>query len=115
MVNVTVDDGYELESLIATIADNPARPSGAPAMKTLGEGIIELTPGDEPGTYTFEMPEAAVDVHATFAKQVPTDINGVINDPRFPHDGRRYNLLGQPVGPDYRGVVIQNGQKFFVR
>ena len=27
----------------------------------------------------------------------------------------RYNLMGQPVGPDYRGIVIQNGKKVIVR
>ena len=29
--------------------------------------------------------------------------------------GQRYNLMGQPVGPDYRGIVIQNGHKVIVR
>ena len=29
--------------------------------------------------------------------------------------GQRYNILGQPVGPDYRGIVIQNGKKVIVR
>lgn len=27
-------------------------------------------------------------------------------------DGVTYNLAGQPVGPDYKGVVIKNGKKF---
>ena len=26
-----------------------------------------------------------------------------------------YNLLGQPVGPSYRGIVIKNGRKFLMR
>ena len=29
--------------------------------------------------------------------------------------GQRYNVLGQPVGSDYKGVVIENGQKKIVR
>ena len=30
-------------------------------------------------------------------------------------NGIRYNLLGQPVGEDYKGVVILNGKKMIVR
>ena len=30
-------------------------------------------------------------------------------------NGQRYNLMGQPVGPDYRGIVIQNGKKILVK
>ena len=29
--------------------------------------------------------------------------------------GVPYNLLGQPVGDGYKGVVIQNGQKYISR
>ena len=29
--------------------------------------------------------------------------------------GQRYNLMGQPVGPDYRGIVIQNGKKRIIK
>jgi hypothetical protein len=31
------------------------------------------------------------------------------------NNGIRYNVLGQPVGEDYKGVVILNGQKTIVR
>lgn len=27
-------------------------------------------------------------------------------------NGKRYNVMGQPVGDDYRGIVIQDGKKF---
>ena len=30
-------------------------------------------------------------------------------------NGIRYNLLGQPVGEDYKGIVILNGHKMIVR
>ena len=30
-------------------------------------------------------------------------------------DGIIYNLAGQPVGPDYKGIVIENGKKIFVK
>ncbi len=39
-----------------------------------------------------------------------TDINAA-----KPHGGQRYNLMGQPVGPDYRGLVIENGKKLIVK
>ena len=32
-----------------------------------------------------------------------------------PKPGQRYNLLGQPVSNDYKGIVIQNGKKVIVR
>ena len=32
-----------------------------------------------------------------------------------PTDNRRYNIMGQPVGEDYKGIVIMNGQKMIVR
>lgn len=35
---------------------------------------------------------------------VPTDKNGA-----------RYNLLGQPVGSDYKGIVIENGKKYMIK
>ena len=28
-----------------------------------------------------------------------------------PKSGRRSNLMGQPVGPGYKGIVIENGKK----
>ena len=36
-------------------------------------------------------------------------------DAAQPKSGIRYNLMGQPVGKDYKGIVIENGQKFIVR
>ena len=29
--------------------------------------------------------------------------------------GQRYNLMGQPVGKDYKGIVIEDGKKVIVR
>lgn len=29
--------------------------------------------------------------------------------------GQRYNLMGQPVGNDYKGIVIENGKKILVK
>ena len=40
-----------------------------------------------------------------------TAIRTVTNDASNTADGRAYNLMGVPVGDDYRGIVIQNGKK----
>ena len=32
-----------------------------------------------------------------------------------PCSGRRYNMMGQPVGQDYKGLVIEDGRKILVK
>ena len=102
-LTVTPDEGYELDVLTVTIVDD--EPNGAPALKR--GGTVTLTPGGD-GTFTFEMPDAPVTVNATFRETTGVgliDIDG--NDA----NGRRYNVLGQPVDKNYRGIVIVNGKK----
>ncbi len=108
-LTVTPDDGYELENLTVTFT-NEDEPSGAPLR--LRGGNVELTPGDN-GTYTFEMPAAPVTVSATFKKTVPTGVVD-INAATAKH-GQRYNLMGQPVGDDYKGIVIEDGKKRVIK
>ncbi len=108
-LTVKPDDGYELRSLTVTTID--IEPSGAPLQRLRGTNV-ELTPGDN-GTYTFEMPAAPVAVNAVFKKSYPTAIEGI--DADKPKSGQRYDLLGRPVGPDYKGIVIENGKKLIVR
>ena len=63
-ITFTPDQGYVLETPTVTIA-NEDEPGGT----------IQLTPGDEPGTYTFKMPAAPVMVNATFTT-VFGDVDG---------------------------------------
>ncbi len=42
-----------------------------------------------------------------------SDVNEVITDSDKP--AGRYNLQGQPVGNDYRGIVIENSRKILVK
>ena len=42
---------------------------------------------------------------------LPTAIEAVQGD--TPADGPMYNVMGQLVGKDYKGIVIQNGRKYF--
>ncbi len=108
-LTVTPDEGYELKNLTVTFT-NEDEPSGAPLR--LRGGNVELTPGDN-GTYTFEMPAAPVTVNATFKKTVPTGVVD-INAATAKH-GQRYNLMGQPVGDDYKGIVIEDGKKRVIK
>ena len=108
-LTVTADEGYELETLIVTFT-NEDEPSGAPLR--LRGGSLELTPGEN-GTYTFQMPAAPVTVKATFKETFVTGVEDI--NVATAKRGQRYNLLGQPVAGDYKGIVIENGKKIIVR
>ena len=58
-ITFTPDQGYVLEAPTVTIASGDGQ-----------GGTIQLTPGDEPGTYNFKMPAAPVTVNATFARML---------------------------------------------
>ena len=103
----TADEGYELETLTVSTVDG-SEPSGAPLRAN-----VDVIPGDEPGTITFVMPAAPVTVNATFKETVITVITD-INSAKS-KTGQRYNVLGQPVGNDYKGIVIEDGKKLIVR
>lgn len=104
------DSGYELETLtVERVDDN--QPSGAAMMQQRGTPI-DVTEGTN-GTFTFKMPPASVNVNATFKQSIPTGVDN-INIEQLP-SGTRYNLMGQPVGPDYKGIIIENGVKKVIR
>lgn len=70
--------------------------------------IINVT---EAGTYdiTYTFNEATKDINAVLSKKdTPTSVETIALDPNQP----MYNILGIEVGKNYRGIVIQNGQKF---
>ena len=64
------------------------------------------------GTWTLTMPDTGEDIIISTV-QIPTAISDLSAD--APGTGQRYNLKGQPVGPDYRGIVIVDGKKILVR
>ena len=107
-LTVTPDEGYELELLTVAYFDEPYEaPNRAPKSTD-----IDLTPGDN-GTYTFEMPAAPVNVSATFKESAVT---GVVDlNAATAKSGQRFNVMGQPVGSDYRGIVIENGKKRVIK
>ena len=71
--------------------------------------VIDIGNGD----YSFKMPQAPVIVNATFINVTPT----AVSLPAADHNQRptRFNMMGQPVGEGYKGIVIENGTKKFAR
>ena len=55
-----------------------------------------------------------IELAPTMKPTVSTGINNVENA-TTDKDGAIYNLAGQRVGKDYKGVVIKNGQKYIQR
>ena len=108
-LTVTPNEGYELENLTVTFT-NEDEPSGAPLR--LRGGPVELTSGEN-GTYTFEMPAAPVTVNATFKESTVTGVEDI--NVATTKRGQRYNIIGQPVGKDYKGIVIENGKKRVIK
>lgn len=45
-------------------------------------------------------------------KKTETAVEAISNQPSA-LSGQRYNILGQPVGENYKGIVIMNGKKFY--
>ena len=109
-LTVTPDEGYELDVLTVTTVES--EPSGAP-LRAPRRASVDVTPGDEPNTYSFAMPAAPVTINATFKETIITGINGI--NAAKPKTGQRYNVLGQPVGKDYKGIVIEDGVKRVIK
>ncbi len=90
------------------------------------------TPPPMDNYYTFEssyatavlyVPEESIELYRNdenwkrFFTILPIDesgINEVPVDPAVEGKHQRYNLMGQPVGDDYKGIVIENGKKILV-
>lgn len=109
-LTVTPDNGYEIETLTVTFSPE-VEPSGAQIR--LRGGSVDIIPGTDLNTFTFEMPAAPVYVNATFKEATVTGVQDL--NAAQPRSGQRYNLMGQPVGDDYKGIVIQDGKKFVVK
>ncbi|HAP50149.1 MAG TPA: hypothetical protein DCQ56_02880 [Porphyromonadaceae bacterium] len=106
-LTVTPAAQYQLENISVTRVHDGSTPQGISSLKRAGEAI-PLTKIDD-STYSFEMPDGDVAVSASFTPNIPTAIDRI--DADRDSNSVRYNLMGQPVGRDYRGIVIENGQK----
>ncbi len=106
-LTITPDEGYKLELLtIETVGGNES--TGAPLLAPR-KAAVDVTPGDEPGTYTFKMPASAVTVTAVFTKATTTGVEGLIDD-NANRVVRYYDLNGRYVGTSLknapRGIYI---------
>ena len=68
---------------------------------------------DQTGTKNFFVKEGA----GTNPYEFGTDPAGIINvkEDAVKADGAIYNLAGQRVSKDYKGIVVKNGKKFVVK
>lgn len=110
-LTVTPLENYKLEKISVTLAQGGSAAQGVPPMRR-ADGEIPVTKVDE-STYTFEMPDGDVTVNATFAQEVITSIDQI--DADRDSNSVRYNINGQRVSSDYRGIIIENGKKRVVR
>lgn len=107
-LTVTPADNYQVDKITITLVGT--EPQGVSPLKRGGE--VPVTKVDDT-TYTFEMPDGDVQVNATFKRKYPTAIDRI--DAERDANSTRYNINGQRVGDDYRGIIIENGQKRIVK
>ena len=71
-----------------------------------------LIPANKP--FLIQSPDApGAKVYVMFSDGTTTAIDNVFSeDTQIPADAPRYNLAGQRVDKDYKGVVIVKGKKF---
>ena len=62
-------------------------------------------------TYTFSAVPGTINNRFTLLVGHATGIRQLINEPSSVKDQPAYNLNGQKVGGDYKGIVIRNGKK----
>ena len=92
-ITATPASGYEVEQIVVTNG------YGDPVPVTDGK---------------FTMPASGAKVTVTF-KSTATAINGINADADADDNAPIYNLAGQRVGKNYKGVVIKNGRKVVMK
>ncbi|MDD7726188.1 MAG: hypothetical protein PUJ24_11135, partial [Bacteroidales bacterium] len=80
------------------------------------DGVATITNNDKWKTVQYSTEHGSFGSYATTSDVLPylytekkTDAIKEINS-NAPADSRRFNVLGQPVGNDYKGIVISNGR-----
>lgn len=111
-VYVYPDQDYVLAEIKAYIKD-ANNPQGSEAhFAPSGNNEVALTKVGQ-HEYTFDMPDGSVRIEASFKEDSPTGIVDIDADTL--KNGKRYNILGQPVDEQYKGVVIIDGKKLIVK
>ena len=111
--NETVYAG-EGQQVVLRLSLRQSGAQSAPAMRAPGTPAFEASNGNlvDNGDGTWTLTVTAEDVTIT-VDDTPTGVTTVNADAA--KSGRRYNLMGQPVGKDYKGIVIEDGKKVIVR
>ena len=111
--NETVYAG-EGQQVVLRLSLRQSGAQSAPAMRAPGATAFKASNGDlvDNGDGTWTLTVTAEDVTIT-VDDTPTGVTTVNADAA--KSGRRYNLMGQPVGKDYKGIVIEDGKKVIVR
>lgn len=110
-ITITPNDGYAVDDFeVYYFTETPP-----PAMQQKGmKRRVRIYPNlISYGMFDFDMPPGDVYIKVTFTKGIWTDVPQV--NASAQKGGMRYNMLGQPVGSDYRGIVIEGGRKRIVR
>lgn len=110
-LTVTPAPKFKLEGISVTLAQGAAAPQAMPLMRSNG-GEIPVAKVDD-NTYTFDMPDGDVTVNALFVQKAHTAIDRI--DAGRGGNAARYNVNGQRVNDDYRGIIIENGHKRVVK
>lgn len=111
-VYVYPDPGYEVDEIKVCVNEEESAPDHIAHFAPSNNNEIPLTKISE-HEYSFEMPNADVNIKATFKEDTVTGIEGI--NAAKSKTGRRFNVMGQPVGRGYKGIVIEDGQKFIVK
>ena len=103
---------YATAVKVTEVATEPVTGDGAPRRAAGDE--VAVTAGETANTYVFNMPANGVNVAVT-VDEIGT-ITGIVDvNAAQPKSGQRYNVMGQPVGNDYKGIVIENGKKRVIK
>lgn len=85
---------------------------------TVNEAVVEWTSVKSIAIQSDCAPGATQTVMIKSAKRIITDVtNGIsrVENLQVAEDGKMFNLAGQQVGKDYKGIVIKNGKKMVVK
>lgn len=95
-ITLREETGSELGYSTHAVLDAQALPAGEPMREA---------------TLRFAFPGAYLDYHIT--QGMSTAVTTISRDSE--HDGAVYNMLGQKVSPNAKGVLIKNGKKTYVK
>jgi carbohydrate-selective porin OprB len=101
-------DVYGSEPAITADADAVKESTG----KTEGESVIFKATATKGGTAKIKETNGGMRIYAISINQKPTGIQNVKVADAKSANGAIYNLAGQKVNENYKGIVIKNGKKF---